>query len=412
MPFLRNTGFTFLTLLLLPFPFVVSHFLSGVRAYYNQLYEPLVNVVGRYLLGTGEVIRYSDNGSGDGLYNWVHFLTLLLLAALMGGVITAIWQDRPRRSGWPRWLLFFVAIALSYYMLVYGFAKLFRLQFVDPPLMALYETYGRSSPMHLLWTFMGYSRPYVIFTGILEVLAGVLLLHRRTRTAGALFTLGIMTHVLMLNISYDVPVKLFSAELILLSLVIIWSDRKRLWRFISNQPVAPHPFRGPVRSVRGNRLLSVAKYAGICILCYLSVAASVATMKGYRQQSPLYGIYDVTEMRQNETVIPPLTTDARYWRRIIFDRPRYAAVTHLDNSIQHYICDIDTAQQNLQLLHPATSQLFMALHYERTERGMQFTGRTDTESIAIQTEAVDPAGFGIYRGLHWVNEMPYNRYQY
>ena len=38
----------------------------------------------------------------------------------------------------------------------------------------------------LLWAMMGFSRRYAVFTGCMEVLAGVLLLSRRTTTLGAL----------------------------------------------------------------------------------------------------------------------------------------------------------------------------------------------------------------------------------
>ncbi|WP_116104998.1 hypothetical protein [Lewinella sp. IMCC34191] len=411
MTWLRNTAYAFLVLLLLPFPFVVGDLLSGVRSYYHQLYDPLVSLVGRYLLGTGPVIRYTDNGSGDGLYNWVYHLTVLLLAVVVGGLITLIWKDRPRRSVWSRWILLLVAFSLSYYMLIYGLSKLYRMQFVRPFLTSYYETYGRSSPMHLLWTFMGYSRPYVIFTGLLEVIAGVLLLPRRTRTAGALFTLGIMSHVFMLNVSYDVPVKVFSAQLILLSLVIIWSDRTRLWGFITNQPIAPHPARGPQLSIRGDRILSVAKYTIITALCFFTIRSSLAMMADFRQKSPLYGVYEVAEMQINEEVLAPLVTNTRYWKRIIFDRAHSAVVILLDDTIVPYRCDIDSSQQNLQLLHMSTGEFYMALHYNLTDTGMELSGRTDSETVSIQTEAVDVRLFGINRGLHWVNEVPFNRYQ-
>ncbi len=412
MTWLRNTVYSFLTLLLLPFPFVVGDLLSGLRSYYYRFYDPLVELVGHYLLGLGSVIRYTDNGSGDGLYSWIYHFTILLLAGVLGAMVTLIGKDRPRRSAWPRWLLFLVAVSLSYYLLIYGFAKLFGMQFVTPSLTSFYETYGRSSPMRLLWTFMGYSRPYVVFTGALEVLAGMLLLSRRTRTAGALFTLGIMVHVFVLNVSYDVPVKLFSAQLIFLAAVIIWSDRTRLWRFMTNQPVAPHPFRGPFRAAKSNSGLYALTYALMAGLCFFTIRASLARMVEFRQQSPLYGIYEVEEMRLDGELLPPLLTDARYLRRIIFDHPRYAVVTRLDGSLSHYTCHLDTDKQNLQLTDPNTHALYMALHYEITETGMELKGRTDTETVSITTEAVDLSAFGIRRGLHWVSEVPYNRYQY
>ena len=60
--------------------------------------------------------------------------------------------------------------------------------------------------MGLLWTFMGFSRPYAFFTGLVECFAGVLLFSQRTTTLGALFAAAAMGNVAMLNFSYDVPV--------------------------------------------------------------------------------------------------------------------------------------------------------------------------------------------------------------
>ena len=39
-------------------------------------------------------------------------------------------------------------------------------------------------PMRLSWLFIGYSTPYEIFSGAMETVAGLLLLFRRTITAG------------------------------------------------------------------------------------------------------------------------------------------------------------------------------------------------------------------------------------
>jgi hypothetical protein len=45
-------------------------------------------------------------------------------------------------------------------MIVYGAVKVIKLQFSYPGPDTLLHTFGESSPMHLLWTFMGASDGY------------------------------------------------------------------------------------------------------------------------------------------------------------------------------------------------------------------------------------------------------------
>ena len=52
----------------------------------------------------------------------------------------------------------------------YGVAKLIEIQFREPPAWILDQRVGDKSPMGLLWTFMGHSRPYTIGVGARRVL--------------------------------------------------------------------------------------------------------------------------------------------------------------------------------------------------------------------------------------------------
>jgi hypothetical protein len=79
-----------------------------------------------------------------------------------------------------------------------------------------------------------------------EVLAGVLLVWRRTATLGALIAAGVMANVVMLNFCYDVPVKLMSSHLLVCALLIAYSDGVRLLNaFVLNQPTPPANLVGP-----------------------------------------------------------------------------------------------------------------------------------------------------------------------
>src|SRR5262245_30877650 len=144
-------------------------------------------------------------------------------------------------------------------MLGYGSSKLYSSQFGEMSLDRLTQEIGDTWPMTMVGTFMKASKPYELFSGAFEVLAAVLLFHRRTALLGAFTAIGVMTNVCALNWLCGVPVKLFSAWLLLcgLGLLAPWCDR--LWAvFVANRPSpapvdltvpAPSRWRRPLRAV-------------------------------------------------------------------------------------------------------------------------------------------------------------------
>src|SRR5262249_59191874 len=101
-------------------------------------------------------------------------------------------------------------------MFSYGFIKMIPLEMLFPQLSRLIEPFGNFSPMGVLWASVGASPGYEICSGCVETLGGILLFIPRTATLGALICLANMTQVFVLNMTYDVPVKLFSFQLILM----------------------------------------------------------------------------------------------------------------------------------------------------------------------------------------------------
>ncbi len=167
-------------------------------------------------------------GSGDKMFDWVQALCLLLIAA----IVTAIWSvvDRGRRNyaRLHRWFRVFLRFALGSTLIAYGAAKAIPLQMPAPSLTRLLEPYGHFSPMGVLWSSIGASRPYEIFTGSVELLCGTLLFIPRTQPLGASLALAATVQVFALNMTYDVPVKLFSFHLVLMSLTLLVPDVRRV----------------------------------------------------------------------------------------------------------------------------------------------------------------------------------------
>src|SRR5258706_2329521 len=109
------------------------------------------------------------NGSGDSTLDYVQnfcFLVIALIAALAWSVLD---RNRPNYQRMNYWVRLWVRYSLAVTMFSYGFAKVFPLQFRPPFLARLIEPYGESSPMGILWTLMGASVAYTIFSGAIEV---------------------------------------------------------------------------------------------------------------------------------------------------------------------------------------------------------------------------------------------------
>jgi hypothetical protein len=191
-----------------------------------------------HVQGVGAKIH--GGGSGDKAIDWISCGVMFVTAV----VLTLVWSALDRRRTHYRnlfgWMRFLLRLALGYAMLNYGFAKLFPLQMMPPSLAVLNEPLGNSSPMTLLWTLIGLNPVYEMVCGATEVLAGTLILFRRTALAGALFTAFVVSNVVLYNYFFDVPVKIYATHLLLMALVVIAPDMQSLIDyFLLHKPSVP-----------------------------------------------------------------------------------------------------------------------------------------------------------------------------
>ncbi|MPY65534.1 hypothetical protein F8S09_02345 [Deinococcus sp. SDU3-2] len=183
---------------------------------------------------------YTMTGSGDTAFDWT-FALLVLGVSLLGGLVWTLASRRDPSPAYLRRLGDGLRVVLALWLTVYGLSKFGFGQFGLLHPGQLLTTYGESSPMGLLWRFMAASPGYQYVAGVAELLPALLLLHRRTVTLGALIAAVTMTNVLALNLFYDVPVKLFSAHLLLAALVLLALDGGRLWAFVTGRSFAARP---------------------------------------------------------------------------------------------------------------------------------------------------------------------------
>lgn len=115
-------------------------------------------------------------------------------------------------------------------MYIYGFVK--HLQFDNPSEVT--KSVAEMTGMELMWAFYGYSKPYAILLGILEITGGTLLLIRKTRILGGIFLTGILLNVISQDIFYGVNEGALKAAIIyqVMIFVILWINRSEVIRGI------------------------------------------------------------------------------------------------------------------------------------------------------------------------------------
>jgi len=357
----------------------------------------------------------TNGGSGDKTADWVETAIFLTIATI--GTIAWSWLDRARPrydrlQAWFRWLLRYI---LGTEMLYYGVSKVIPVQMPAPGLARLLQPYGTFSPMGALWSFMGSSRAYEIFAGSMEVAGGLLLLIPGFTTLGALVTLAAMANVFVLNMTYDVCVKLFSFHLLLMSLVLLAPDMNRLATAIVLRravPAAPEP---PL--VQSHRIMRILITAQVLVALYLlgtNVHYQIGTWNKYGPgfpRSPLYGIWRVDTMTIDGQPRPPLTTDTDRWRRVIFDRSDTTTIQLMDDTLHPYPCTLDLSAKTLTLTKRTDQSWTAHLALQRVAPD-RVTIDGPMDGHLLHTE-LRPEGLDRFllrtRGFNWVQEQPFSR---
>jgi len=409
--------FVFVYFLLYTFPFPLGFIpVYGpiIEQPYTDLWDKAMPWVGERVFGV-EVL-HRPLGSGDTTYNYVQIFSYLVLTL----VAVAIWSllDR-RRANYEKLsagLRVYIRFVLATAMIGYGAAKLIPAQMIPPWPSKLLQPIGEASPMGLVWTFMGVSASYMVFTGASEMLGGILLVFRRTVLLGALVCIGVMSNVVMINFSYDVPVKLYSSHLLLMAVFLAAPDLKRLANLlVLNRPVPPAErrplFAQPIRQ-------RTAVILGTIFILFVTGTSLYDSYQGFMQfgfLSPkprLHGIWEVEELAVNGKVQPLLATDETLWRRLIFEWPGTVGIQHPhETDARYYELKVDPGPHMFTLAKYDDPKWRGALDYKLVgEDVLMLESQIEGKHIRGRYRRMDDSRFRlISRGFHWINEWPHNK---
>jgi hypothetical protein len=396
----------------------------------------------RFLLGpinqvTDQLVRWSNaqffhvretlvlpNGSGDTSWSWAEMWLYLSIATVATIVWSLLDRKRERYERAAFWLRMIVRYYIAFACISYGIIKIFALQMPFPGLSQLATPLGDLLPMRFSWLFLGYSFPYQAFSGTMEFVAGVLLMYRRTVTAGLLLAAGAFANVFMINLSYDVPVKLFSGHLLFASIFLLALDSKRLFKFfVLNRAAGPtHAYDLNFTNPLARFLAFVVKALILFQFVWTPTRSSWTRYQASKlppSNIPFHvGVYDVKQFTLNGDSTSSQFADSLRWKDVIFDNAGSGSVNTSDTVFWrrygrgYFRYRADTAARTVAVWKTSTiprdSTFLFTMRYEIP----------DSSSIRLfapirgDTVRVDLVRSARYfqlaeRQFHWISE--YNR---
>ncbi len=368
---------------------------------------PVMEWVGRNVFGVDAVLDV-NSGSGDQTAIWIY----LFLIAVVALVVTALWsvldRHRPDYARLWSWAAMVLRVALGGQLLFYGFAKFIPSQMPPPPLASFLEPFGDFSPASVLWLQVGSSPVYEMLLGSVEVLGGLLLFWTRTATLGAIVSFVAMVQVFILNMTFDVPVKILSFHLVVFSLILLAPQMRNLMElFVFGR--AANPVTPPALFTR-NRLNRTAAGVQVVLGIWVAIGAAQISWSGYQEygagapKPELYGIWSVQDFRVDGRSVPPLTTDEKRWQRVVFDIGGATTLQMMNGALVPVPAEID--DDTLQMQQPLAS-----LSVDRPDDDtLVLAGELDGTPTTIVAHRIDLDALTLRsRGFNWVQDEPYFR---
>jgi hypothetical protein len=400
-------AFVYLVLYNLPFPLGVLPYTGSLAQRYQILWHKLVPWVGRHVLHLSHEIMTSNNCSGDTTYDYVRVLCFFGLAL----AASALWSFLDRsHSNYQRlheWLRSYVRLSVGAAMLMYGAGKIFQVQFPQPNLYKLLEPYGDFSPMGLLWTFMGASRGYSVFTGCVQLLGGILLFVPRMTTLGALVGLAISSNIFVLNVYCDVPVKLYSLHLLLFCFFLVLPEARRLVNFFLLNRRVDETALFNHRRLNAGALVVQLTLGAFLVCSYLYREHNYEKQNfGIASRPPFYGIWIVDEFTLGGKVLPPLLTDETRWQRVVFQFPKGVGVQSMNGGLTGYSLRRDMAKKTFAMEKPNDPKKKFEFTFSSPDsQSLTLEGSDGGNEIRVKLHRMDEKQFALLGGsFHWINE--------
>lgn len=107
---------------------------------------------------------------------------------------------------------------------------------------------------------------------------------------------------------------------------------------------------------------------------------------------------------RNGQEVPPLTTEAARWRKVVIEFPGMVNVKMMNDTIRGLPAEYDPNKNIVKL----DKSPFVWTHPDAGHLVLE--GKLGSDDLKVRLKSVDPSKFLLLsRGFHWINEFPFNR---
>jgi len=387
--------FVFVVLFIATFDFEYQ-IIPSISVYINPFFENLVYWSGITIFNLSGDFRTVISSDSVGMY--IHTFNLIFIS----GLGAFIWHKLTKtQAGVIRaWAQTVIEYYLSLQMLLYGFNKVFKIQFYQPEPNLLFTNLGDLTPDILYWSTIGSSWSYSFIIGMIEVLVAGLLLFKKTRLLGVLIGIGVMFNVVLINFSYDISVKLYASFLLGLFLVLLAPYLKYLYASLILQKPIPLIENTPPLFPKLSINAKMGLKSLVILIFMIEGLLPFYTSNSYNDDTakrPLFhGAYQVTDSSQSNNIS---------WDFVFVHRGGYFISKDENNKMQDYQLEIDTIHQTLLLTRYDLNKNYV-LQYEMKDESLHHIyGTIESSKVDIYLQKVDERSIPLLNSeFHWTTE--------
>ena len=350
----------------------------------------------------------------DSKYDYSRFLLISLLAIL--GACLWMFIESKTKANYNLRLKTLTRTILRYHvgltLIIYGLSKVFMLQFGEMDLDKLESTIGSRNGMGFLWTFMSYSKFYTMSTGWIEVIGGMLLLFRRTTFIGTIILFISMVNVVLIDIGYDVRVKMFAIHLLLMTILLLEHDIKRIINFLFlNQPTKASIEHALFPNGRYKKIGYLLK--GVVLSYYVISSFFIYKDRIHNHKANRYP--SLTMFHEVETHIingdTLSNTNENMWKSISINgnsyRPESLKIINTYDQPSYYSFTADTIQKSIKFQSKINPEVYEFQYTVTPNDGFIFQGSNSKgDSIWIKTKIKTLEDYPLTANkIRWITDL-------
>lgn len=331
--------------------------------------------------------------SSDSLGLLIHGFNVLLLSLVLGGLLIFVPIAKEKAPVVYYSLRAFLSYYLALQLFLYGFNKVFKFQFYLPEPLTLYTTVGETPRDLLFWSVMGSAYGYTVFAGVLEVLAAVLLLFRKTRLVGALMALVLFTHIVAVNFGFNISVKFYSLLFWAFTVVILLPHLRRLYAFlIQNKWIAPNHWQPSYKNRKTRWLYASIKtlVVGLLLLESLYPYFKANNFNDDLAARPTFhGAYQVESFVKDQISYPDQAVYTDRWYRAFVHRRGHFVVQYENGKTQDYELAYDASAGLWELIDIQTKARNLLNYYILADGSLRLVGKMEGAVLEVFLKKLD-----------------------